>query len=460
MSPSSPCSMTAKISLSLLMTVLLYSPASYAQTYQPSNRIPVADNTLGTQVTGANNNFNITGGLTRGQSVLHSFQDFSVPTGGSATFTSPTGTQAIITRVTGNVSSDINGIVNTQGANFFLINPSGVVFGPGAQLNVGKAFVTSTANSANLTDNSAESSIYLFGTKNINDAPLLRVNPNVSLNVDRLNLDGGNGAIVNYGTIQTNNNSQYIALIGGDITLNAGAGRGNIVAPGGRVDLGGLRSAGTVGVNAAGFNYGAVDQPSNNSTSGFVRNDVTFIDGAQVAVATSQPVGNVNTFFFGNATTKGSNINIDANNVRIVNRSPNEPAPPIRFREPITQPVTPGELGSNSTINLRARRVALLANDRQRIVQACDAGNSKLTITGRGGLPPNANEPLGSDVVWRDPRVASGQPVTQNNSTPPPSKFPPPAVGWILDQQGNVALLAAQSADTSIGAKAICPPPN
>jgi filamentous hemagglutinin family protein len=454
--------MIAKISWSLLTTILLGTNIAQAQVYQPSNRIPVADSTLGTQVTGANNNFTITGGLTRGQSVFHSFQDFSVPTGGTATFSSAVGTQAIVTRVTGNLSSDINGIVNTQGANFFLINPNGIMFGPGAQLNVGKAFVASTATSANLVD--SVGTTYTFGTRNINDAPLLSVNPSVALNVALLNFDGNNGAITNYGTLQTNNSDQYIALIGGNITLDAAAGSGNIVAPGGRVDLGGLSTAGTVGINQ-GFVYAG---------SGFVRSDLTLIDGARVNVTTTQAVGNVNTFFFDNATTRGSTINVDANNVRIFNRSrSNGTVPPVRFLEP-TIPTdtqsgdqsntqlsedssTTSQTAANSNTSFRSRRVPLLAYDNTRIIQACESGKSKLAITGRGGLPSNANDILNSDVVWHDLRTAKDQPIAESNA-PPTSKFPPPAIGLAADQQGQVVILAANSGRVPIRGNISCPP--
>ena len=99
-----------------------------AQTYTPSNRTPQADNSIGTVVINSGaNNFNITGGLQRGQNLFHSFTDFSIPTGGAANFTNPAGNQSIITRITGNLFSDLNGTLNTNGANFLLINPNGVV---------------------------------------------------------------------------------------------------------------------------------------------------------------------------------------------------------------------------------------------------------------------------------------------------------------------------------------------
>jgi filamentous hemagglutinin family protein len=214
--------------------------SAQAQTYTPSNRSPVADSTLGTQVTGTGNNFNITGGLVKGQTLFHSFTDFSVPTNGRVDFTNPVGNRDIITRVTGASFSDINGIVNTSGANFFLINPNGIVFGTGAQLNVGKAFVGSTASSLDLV--AGNGSTINFGTNPSGDAPLLSVAPNVLFDVSRLNLGGGTGSISNFGTLQINNPNQYIGLIGGNVTMNGG----QIISPGGRVEIGGLSDPGTV----------------------------------------------------------------------------------------------------------------------------------------------------------------------------------------------------------------------
>jgi filamentous hemagglutinin family protein len=179
---------TSKFVLSIVVgtNVLMGLPIAQAQTYQPSNRIPVSDGTLGTQFTRSNNNFIIDGGVRRGQQLFHSFEDFSVPTGGAATFIRPAGNQSIITRVTGNLFSDINGLVDTQGANFLLINPNGVVFGPNIQLNVGQSFTASTANGVDLVDGGGRT--ITFGTSANGDAPFLAIDPNVFFNVSRLNI--------------------------------------------------------------------------------------------------------------------------------------------------------------------------------------------------------------------------------------------------------------------------------
>ena len=288
----------------LASTALCLSPAiASAQTYQPTNRAPVADNTLGTQVSGNGNNFSITGGVNKGQTLFHSFTDFSVPTNGAANFNNPVGNRDIITRVTGNVFSDINGTVNTNGANFFLINPNGIVFGTNAKLNVGKAFVGSTANSIDLVDGSGRA--ITFGTNPNGDAPLLSVAPNVLFDVSRLNLGGETGAISNFGTLQTPNNSQYIGLIGGNVTLDGG----KIIAPGGRVDIGGLSGAGSVSIDNNGLVF---------SSTGVGRSTVVLNNDAGITVRATETLDTVSTFF-NNATSNGSSINISANNLDVLN---------------------------------------------------------------------------------------------------------------------------------------------
>jgi filamentous hemagglutinin family protein len=227
-----------------LTTALSIVPnISHAQTYTPSNRKPQTDNSIGTIVTPTGNNFDITGGLQRGQNLFHSFSDFSIPTGSAANFINPQQPQSIITRVTGNMFSDINGTLNTNGANFLLINPRGVVFGTNAQLNVGKAFVTSTASGVDFVD--AQGQNYNFGVNQQGD-PLLSVAPDVAFNPARLVMNvsiPGSKGIENYGTLQTNNAGQYVGLIGGDVNFYGG----QIIAPGAKVELGGLVQSGTVG---------------------------------------------------------------------------------------------------------------------------------------------------------------------------------------------------------------------
>jgi large exoprotein involved in heme utilization and adhesion len=93
------------------------------------------------------------------------------------------------------------------------------------------------------------------------------------------------------------------------------------------------------------------------------------------------------------------------------------------------------------------------------ISQACSASqrDNKFYIIGRGGHPPNAEDPLTSEVVWHDPRVAKTQPVASNMSTQTTRKLAPPAVGWVFDGKGKVTLIAAHTEGSPTRTKVICP---
>ena len=89
-------------------------------------------------------------GRTVGNNLFHSFGQFNVGTGESATFTGPASIGNVISRVTGDQMSSINGLIDSRtfmpSANFFLLNPAGVLLGSGASLNIGGAFHLSTAD--------------------------------------------------------------------------------------------------------------------------------------------------------------------------------------------------------------------------------------------------------------------------------------------------------------------------
>lgn len=93
-------------------------------------------------------------GQIRGDNLFHSFHDFNVATGSRVTFTGPNHIDNILSRVTGGRASLINGTLSSaiDGANLFLLNPSGVLFGPGAALDVSGSFHVSTADQLHFSD--------------------------------------------------------------------------------------------------------------------------------------------------------------------------------------------------------------------------------------------------------------------------------------------------------------------
>jgi filamentous hemagglutinin family protein len=361
--------------ISILISVINEEMAS-AQNYQPSNRVPIADTTLGTQVKG-NGDFSITGGISRGQNTFHSFQDFSVPTNGSANFVNPIGNQSIITRVTGSLFSDINGTINTQGANFLLINPNGVVFGPGTQLNVGRVFAASTANGIELADGTGRT--LTFGVNGSGDGALLSIDPKVIFNVSRLNLGSGSGEIKNFGTLQTNNSSQYIGLVGGNVTLDTG----KINAPGGRIELGGLSAPGSVEVATEG------ESPRLSFPVGVDRSNLALNNQARVNVAGAGAgdiaVNASNIDLLGDSVIRaGLEQNLGTKNAIAGDIKLNATGQIVVDNSGVANSVRNNSQGRAGNINIEANTLSL---QRQGAIEAYvsgqgDAGNVQLKVTG------------------------------------------------------------------------------
>jgi filamentous hemagglutinin family protein len=133
------------------------------------------DGTLPTLVSSPNNlDFAIDGGSRSGPNLFHSFSQFSLPTGGTAVFNNSTDIQNIFSRVTGGTASNIDGLIRVNGsASLFLLNPSGIVFGPNARLDIGGSFLGTTANHIQFTDGVEFSAV--------NPAPLLTVTAPIGL---------------------------------------------------------------------------------------------------------------------------------------------------------------------------------------------------------------------------------------------------------------------------------------
>ncbi len=105
-------------------------------------------------------------GQTRGGNLFHSFQRFDVDTGGRVTFTGPGGIRNVIGRVTGGQRSSIDGTLasDIQGADLYLLNPAGILFGPNARLDVKGSFHASTADQLNFADGAVFSALDTAGS--------------------------------------------------------------------------------------------------------------------------------------------------------------------------------------------------------------------------------------------------------------------------------------------------------
>ncbi|MEO7128231.1 MAG: filamentous hemagglutinin N-terminal domain-containing protein, partial [Rhodoferax sp.] len=136
------------------------------------------------------------------QNAAIDWQGFSIGQGEVVRFVQPNASAVALNRVVGSDVSSILGRLSANGQ-VFLINPNGIVFGAGAQVNVG-GLVASTLN--------------------VSDSDLTQATRHFS--------GGATGAIVNRGTI-TAQRGGYVALL-----ANRVSNQGTINAPAGSVALG------------------------------------------------------------------------------------------------------------------------------------------------------------------------------------------------------------------------------
>ena len=240
---------------SLLLGGMLFPITVSAQSITP-------DGTLSTTVTSPDNrNFTITNGNqpNNGTNLFHSFSQFSIPTGGSATFdlVNTPNISTIFSRVTGGNVSNIDGLIqatnNSNPVSLFLLNPSGIIFGSNARLNIGGSFIGTTANSVKFVDGIE------FSAVNPSASALLTVNAPIGLDFG-LNSKGitvqGNGHRLASGIFTPIDRSQNpiglqvgtgntLALIGNEVNFSGGIASVN---GGGHIEVGSV-SNGMVKLN-------------------------------------------------------------------------------------------------------------------------------------------------------------------------------------------------------------------
>ena len=237
------------------------------------------DGTTNTTIESTDNTITIDEGDRSGNNLFHSFEQFSILNGSQAFFNNPNDIANIFSRVTGGDISEIDGLIRANGgANLFLINPAGIVFGEGAALDIGGSFTASTAESI-VFSNDVE-----FDATDGDNAPLLTINQPIGLNY------GNNpGSIAVNGSNLEVGSGEALALLGGDVVTA----EGQISAPGGNIELGGLSEAGQINWD--------ISTPKINFPTTTVRSDISLTNGTNIYVQ----------------ATGGGNININAGNLEL-----------------------------------------------------------------------------------------------------------------------------------------------
>ncbi len=243
-----PVKASIKNILYLCLISIAFSQAS------PAKAQITPDNTLGAEASQLNQNVlingalgdKINGGATRGSNLFHSFSEFNIKEGQRVYFANPTGIENILTRVTGGNASNIFGTLGVDGAaNLFLINPSGILFGENALLDVQGSFVGTTANGVQFGNQG------IFSATNPKAPELLTIQPS-ALWFNQLiqNAEIQNNSIAPAG-IDSSGVSRFglrvgdgksLLLVGGNVSMDGG----QLNALGGRVELGGLAEPGNI----------------------------------------------------------------------------------------------------------------------------------------------------------------------------------------------------------------------
>ena len=213
----------------------------------------VGAGSLGTQVQPPSGGVHgIRGGTTVGANLFHSFREFTVGAGEIAQFQTTAlvpdlSIRNILNRVTGPNPSSLFGTIDSvtfyPNANFFLMNPAGILFGPTAVLNVGGAVHFTTADYLRLGEaNGADAGVFhasSLATSLLTSAPVaafgfLGASP-AAIQVEGSQLVVAPGA--------------GLSLVGGDISIGANPETGDpalLSAPSGRINLASVASAGEI----------------------------------------------------------------------------------------------------------------------------------------------------------------------------------------------------------------------
>jgi len=230
-----------KLFVSLIIPTLLIGRISHAAPAQVkplviAQAIAPAQDGTGTTVLPNGNGWDIQDGTVSGDNLFHSFDQFNVEPNQTANFLTSPGIHNILGRIVGGNPSLINGLIQVTGgnSNLFLMNPAGIIFGNGAQLNVPADFTATTATGIGFAGG-------WFNAFGVNDYTNLSSSPN------DFRFDSSSpGGIINAGNLAVGE-GQNLALVGGTVVST-----GTLTAPKGRVTVATVPGTSLLRVSPAG----------------------------------------------------------------------------------------------------------------------------------------------------------------------------------------------------------------
>lgn len=210
------------------------------------------DGTMGQSGTLSGPKYSITDtmGTLNGANLFHSFGEFNIFLGESATFTGPNYLQNIIARVTGGNSSTIDGLLSSAitGANLYFVNPAGIMFGESAHLDISGSFHASTADYLKL------------GDKGRFDASFPENSVLTSAAPSAFGFLGNNPAPINIaGSFLSVPKGKALSLIGGDMKID----NGSLYASEGAINVASVASKGEVAIDSKGISADGFDKLGN-----------------------------------------------------------------------------------------------------------------------------------------------------------------------------------------------------
>ncbi|GAB4459666.1 MAG: hypothetical protein OHK0037_05510 [Elainellaceae cyanobacterium] len=228
-----------------VLALLGLSASDVAIAQSASQSVQPARNT---RVNRQGNRLDISGGRRSrdGRNLFHTFRQFGLSQGEIANFLSTREVRNILARVNGGSASRIDGILRVSGsnANLYLMNPSGVIFGRNARLDLAGSFTATTASGIGFADG-------WFSALGDADYDALIGNPqNFAFAMAQP------GAIVNAGDLAVAPGNS-LTLLGGAV-----ANTGTLSAPEGTVTLASVPGQNRVRISQAGSLLSLEIQPS------------------------------------------------------------------------------------------------------------------------------------------------------------------------------------------------------